>query len=364
MQQILQQIGVENRKSVIFDKLKGEKSLTSKEVQELFPEVSRFSIIRDLNELIEEGKVIREGDTKGASYRLNDGHKESLRALVHRPPHEKKIVQFNNDFLANYQPNKTFLLPEKVRLELGSLGKLPIEHTTKKRWIERFLIDLSWASSRMEGSTLSWLDTEALIKYGETAASQKDAIGVRHVLNHKEAISYILKNSLKITKRDMADIHTLVSKDLLERREYEGALRNNMITISGSSYQPSNNPWQIKESFEMFCSKAESIHDPIEKTFFVMAMLPYIQPFHDANKRTSRIALNIPLLRAGLCPFSFLHTDKSAYHEGLAAVYEHNRTELLADCFVSGYLKGVGIYKDLSATKQLDQEEESEGFKL
>ena len=57
--------------------------------------------------------------------------------------------------------------------------------------MERLLIDLSWASSRMEGNTYSILDTERLLRYGE-AATGKDRKEALMILNHKEAIEYVI----------------------------------------------------------------------------------------------------------------------------------------------------------------------------
>ena len=35
-----------------------------------------------------------------------------------------------------------------------------------------------------------------------------------------------------------------------------------------------------------------------------MVHLPYLQPFEDVDKRVSRLAANIPLIQADLCPLS------------------------------------------------------------
>lgn len=52
--------------------------------------------------------------------------------------------------------------------------------------LSRFLIDLSWASSRLEGNTYSRLDTERLIQFGQEAEG-KDANETQTILNHKAA---------------------------------------------------------------------------------------------------------------------------------------------------------------------------------
>ncbi|WP_255556850.1 Fic family protein [Sodalis sp. dw_96] len=54
----------------------------------------------------------------------------------------------------------------------------------------------------------------------------------------------------------------------------------------------------ISEVFDLLLAKARAITDPFEQSFFMMVHLPYLQPFADINKRTSRLAANLPLLRA------------------------------------------------------------------
>ena len=44
-----------------------------------------------------------------------------------------------------------------------------------------------------------------------------------------------------------------------------------------------------------------------------MVHLPYLQPFAGINKRTSRLAANLPLFRANLCPLTFLDVPEQAY---------------------------------------------------
>jgi hypothetical protein len=58
---------------------------------------------------------------------------------------------------------------------------------------------------------------------------------------------------------------------------------------------------------------AAEIDDPFEQAFFLMVHLPYLQPFEDVNKRTSRLAANIPLIRRNLCPLYFIDVSQQAY---------------------------------------------------
>jgi hypothetical protein len=76
----------------------------------------------------------------------------------------------------------------------------------------------------------------------------------------------------------------------------------------------------------------------------MMVHLPYLQPFADINKRTSRLAANLPLFRANLCPLTFLDVPEQAYSRAILGVYELTRVELLRDLYVWAYERSTQEY--------------------
>ena len=77
---------------------------------------------------------------------------------------------------------------------------------------------------------------------------------------------------------------------------------------------------------------------------FLLVHLPYLQPFADINKRTSRLAANLPLFRANLCPLTFLGVPEQAYSRAILGVYELTRVELLRDLYVWAYERSTQEY--------------------
>jgi hypothetical protein len=75
-----------------------------------------------------------------------------------------------------------------------------------------------------------------------------------------------------------------------------------------------------------------------------MVHLPYLQPFTDINKRTSRLAANLPLIRTNLCPLTFLDVPEQAYSRAILGVYELARVELLRDVYVWAYERSTQEY--------------------
>ena len=276
-----------------------------------------------------------------------------IRTQVSQPREKRTPVGYNMAFLESYYPNYTFYLPESLRTQLHSMGRSPTQQkqpetpagTFARDILSRLLIDLSWASSKLEGNTYSWLDTERLIAQGQ-AADDKDALETQMILNHKAAIEYLVHNSeqVGINPDTVIALHALLADGLMTDPLTVGRLRNCPVGIGGSVYQPLSVPQSIEELFGIVLQMADEIEDPFEQSFFLMVHLPYLQPFEDVNKRVSRLAANIPLIRHNLCPLTFLDVPQPLYVDALLGVYELNRIELLRDVFFAAYHRSSQQY--------------------
>jgi hypothetical protein len=211
--------------------------------------------------------------------------------------------------------------------------------------MSRLLIDLSWSSSRLEGNTYSRLDTERLIEFGQQAEG-KDALEAQMILNHKAAIEMLISDAdlIGFNPFTILNLHAILSDGLLADRQSSGRIRARAVEISGSVYLPIALPQRIEELFRYVLATAEAIIDPYEQAFFIMVHLSYLQPFEDVNKRVSRLAANIPLIKQNLCPLSFVDVPDTAYLDGILGVYELNRIELLRDVFVWAYERSCQQY--------------------
>ena len=209
----------------------------------------------------------------------------------------------------------------------------------------RLLIDLSWNSSRLEGNSYSLLETERLLELGE-AAEGKDAWEAQMILNHKAAIELLVDQADEIgfNRYTILNLHTLLADNLLADPLAIGRLRRIPVGIGGTVYHPLEVPQLIEECFEQILDTAAAITDPFEQAFFALVHLAYLQGFEDVNKRVSRLAANIPLICGNLCPLSFVDVPERAYIDGVLAIYELNRVELLRDVFVWAYGRSSARY--------------------
>ena len=268
---------------------------------------------------------------------------------VRQPIQQRRPVGYKRKFLDDYQPNDTFYLSPETRQSLFELGRSPGDErpagTYARHIFDRLLIDLSWNSSRLEGNTYSLLETERLLELGETVEG-KDARDTQMILNHKAAISLLVEQAEEVgfNRYTILNLHGLLSDNLLGDPQACGRLRTIAVGIGGTVYHPLEVPQLIDECFQQVLSAAKLITDPFEQAFFVMVHLPYLQPFDDVNKRVSRLAANIPLIRQNLCPLSFVDVPERAYIDGILGVYELNRIELLRDVFIWAYERSAARY--------------------
>lgn len=272
-----------------------------------------------------------------------------IKAYVRQPRHLRRPVGYRMEFLAQYHPNHTAYLPEGLREQLHSLGRSPAEQTPAGTFardiLNRLLIDLSWASSQLEGNTYSRLDTARLIEFGQVAEG-KDALETQMILNHKQAIEFLVHapEPATVSPDTIVALHALLSDGLMAEPAMCGRIRRRAVEIGGSVYAPVALPQRLEELFGIVVSMAAEIEDPFEQAFFLMVHLPYLQPFEDVNKRTSRLAANIPFIRHNLCPLSFIDVPQQAYVDAMLGVYELNRMELLRDVFVWAYERSCQQY--------------------
>ncbi len=271
------------------------------------------------------------------------------RPLAARPP-----VTYQRAFLDDYQPARTRWIPPLTAQRLRNLGTTGTHQqpagTYARHIFERFLLDLSWNSARLEGNTYSLLDAQRLLAAGESA-SGASLVETQMLVNHKAAIEYLVADPVPpLEPRTLQAFHALLMENLLGTRVDEGRLRTVPVSIGESAFLPSANPQLIDECFRQIVLTARAIDDAFERAFFLLAQLPYLQPFIDGNKRTARLAANLPFVQENLVPLSFTDVPRALFVRAYLALYELRRIEPLRDVFVWAYERSVARLGQVQAS--------------
>jgi hypothetical protein len=323
-----------------------------------------------LKHLVDNRRLVKEGEGRWAKYLLPEALPRAgrygggagadaavplsktgkeIQSFVRRPTTARKPAGYNRAFLDSYKPNVSSYLSAAERDHLRQVGTPAAADqpagTYAKQILDRLLIDLSWNSSRLEGNTYSLLDTKRLIDFGQEAEG-KEQLEAQMILNHKDSIEFLVSSAEEIgfNRYTILNLHALLANNLLADPTAAGRLRHIAVGIERSVYHPLEVPQLINECFDQILATAAAITDPFEQAFFVMVQLPYLQPFDDVNKRVSRLAANIPLIRENLSPQAFTDVPRSTYTEAMLGVYELNKIDLLKDVFVWAYERSAARY--------------------
>lgn len=182
--------------------------------------------------------------------------------------------------------------------QLSALRPLPEEALKKIQ--DALDIEYTYESNRIEGNTLTLQETALVVNEGVTI-SGKSMREHLEAINHAEAISYIkdiAKQDIEISERTIKEIHALILHGI--DRENAGRYRTVPVMISGSTHMPPQ-PYLIEKQVEDFILRLkqmemEKVH-PVLIAAYLHDELVRIHPFIDGNGRTSRLLMNLYLLR-------------------------------------------------------------------
>jgi fido (protein-threonine AMPylation protein) len=306
-------------------------------------QVSLVTIKRDLSAMVSVGVLLISGSGRLISYSVS----ALGRIFFDVDPREycsiepdRRYGKHQYDFdLIKSMPDSIFddkelnhfsILTEKYKTRSNNLSP-----TIMRKELERFVIELSWKSSKIEGNTYTLLDTEKLILENKKASGKTEE-ETQMILNHKSAFDYIHNNPeyfKTITKKKIEDLHAILVQDM----GINTGLRKNMIGITGSTYKPIDNIYQISDALEILVAKILEMKDPYTKALISLLGISYIQPFEDGNKRTGRFLANALLLAYGLPPLSYRSVSIEEYREAILVFYELNSIMPFKKIFISQY---------------------------
>lgn len=340
------------RQKNILELLKNRGEVSRSELERLLgakESASRATIIRDLNQLIGFGFVASKGRARSTSYALISAN-PLLEYIDLENYFDLDTVQregqesFNEEIFRNlsslFTPEEVALWEESAK-EFKKRGS-ELDASIFKRELERFIIEFSWKSSQIEGNTYDLLETETLIKQKIAAKGHSKEEAVM-ILNHKEVFDAILKEKesfKKITLADLTQIHRILAKGL----GVSSGVRDQPVRITGTLYQPLSSRHEIEEVLRKLIEHINRLEFPPEKALVAAAMVAYIQPFADGNKRTARVLSNTLLMAFDYFPLSYRDVDVNEYRRAMIVFYEQNNLYHLKRLFLEQLKFAVNNY--------------------
>jgi Fic family protein len=193
---------------------------------------------------------------------------------------------------------------------------VPSSVESKER--EDFVVEFTYDTNRIEGSTLSLEDTRRLLSRAITPAgkplsdileTQKHAALLRRLMETPEPVDFphILRWHRELFSETKPDI--------------AGRLRDYEVSIRGSRHVPPP-PLEVRPMLiELLRStnRAKAGTHPVQKSGEFHFRFEHIHPFGDGNGRIGRLAMNLLLAGSGFPMLNISYNRRRGYYRALEA---------------------------------------------
>ena len=184
-----------------------------------------------------------------------------------------------------------------------------------KEYIEDFITRSTYHSNAIEGSTLTYAETYAIL-YNDNSfkIEAKEPREIYEAINHKKALELVLKsieNNEDFDEKLIKKINETINKDIKDTIGY----RTVQVFIRGSEHVPPS-PEKIPNLMNYFIynynNDTDDIYTKIAKYHIEFEK---IHPFEDGNGRTGRLLINYELIKNDLPPVVISKDDRVKYFE-------------------------------------------------
>ncbi len=222
----------------------------------------------------------------------------------------------------------------------------PLSPAIVKNLHEDLILRWTYHSNAIEGNTLTLLETKVVLE--GIAVGGKALKEHFEVINHCDAILYIediRKKQESFSECQIRNIHQLIMKNIDD--ENAGQYRQQNVLISGATTNPPDYTLlndKMAQFIDWYNTEAHNLH-PIERAAKVNADFVGIHPFVDGNGRTSRLLMNLELMKAGYPPSVITVENRLAYYEALDQWMAYSNTELFINLVASVVRDGFKPYQ-------------------
>jgi Fic family protein len=181
---------------------------------------------------------------------------------------------------------------------------------------EDFILEFTYNTNRIEGSTLSLDDTRQLLEQGVVPRAKplRDILEARA---HSSLFRGLLASSEPLDLTHVLRWHLALFRDT--KPEIAGQIRGVQVWIRGSQHVPPS-PLEVRpmliELLRYVARNRSRIH-PVQLAAEFHLRFENVHPFVDGNGRVGRLAMNLLLARAGYPMLDIPYNKRRGYYSAL-----------------------------------------------
>lgn len=245
----------------------------------------------------------------------------------------------------NQEQEGAFMFEEIDQKKQLIEAKRPFPVHTVRSLRENLLLEWTYNTNAIEGNTLTLLETKVVLE-GITVGG-KTLREHLEVINHKEAILYvedIVKNNEALSEWQIKNIHGILLKGIDDH--YAGRYRDQQVILSGAKHIPPE-PMYIMEQMlnliQWYNGEGKSLH-PVERAAMLHVIFVGIHPFIDGNGRTSRLLLNLELMKNGYPTIAIRNENRLAYYTALDKAHTTGESKDFLQLVMDELNRSLDIY--------------------
>jgi Fic family protein len=186
--------------------------------------------------------------------------------------------------------------------------------TSRKDLYDSFVLELTYHTNSIEGSTLNEPEVKAVI-FDNATIPDKTVTEHQEAKNHQAALGYLFQELAKgkrsLTEDDIKKLHSILMNGIWPNA---GQYRHHAVRIAGSNVVTANPvkvPPLVANLVKYLNKKPKNALAHLAKTH---AQFEQIHPFSDGNGRVGRLLMVFIALRDNLPPVLIKRDKKQAYY--------------------------------------------------
>ena len=178
---------------------------------------------------------------------------------------------------------------------------------------DQFILKLTYHSNSIEGSTLTEMDTAAIL-FDNVALPDKSLTEQLEAKNHQAALNYLfdrIAGKNKVNEDLILKLHSILMNGI---RPDAGLYRRHAVRIIGVNLPTANHLRVPNLMSSLIIEVGKKNNDIIGLSADIHSRFEQIHPFSDGNGRVGRLLMNAMLLKSNLAPAVIRQEQKQLYY--------------------------------------------------
>ena len=247
------------------------------------------------------------------------------------------IEERKNNFALKIE--REYWVPQLERICLNAKKELKrMPESVQEKNMNAFAIKFTYNTQRIEGSTLTFMDTALLLGDGITPSNRPN-LDVKETEAHQKLFMEVMEQKPDLSLSTVLKWHKKMFEET--KPDMAGLLRSYDVRIykSKSVPPPHHSVSLLLKGFFKWYNASKKTLNPAELAALVHLKFVTIHPFGDGNGRTSRLMMNCVLNRFDYPPLDIEYGDRHSYYTALERSQTKNNDLFFLRWFMKRYVK-------------------------